>query len=46
MKTLKIGMLKIKDIIKLGTIVIIRENIKVLRIENVFQNIVYLNKFL
>ena len=26
MKTLKIGMLKIKDIIKLGTIVIIREN--------------------
>ena len=45
-KHLKIEMLKIKYIAKLGTIAIIQENIEVLHIFYVIQSIVYLKKCL
>ena len=45
-KNLKINISKIKNILNLEIIVIIQENIKVLRIAYVIYNIVYLKEFL
>ena len=45
-KDLKMNRLHIKNIGKLGTIVIIQENIEVLCIVYLMQSIVYLKKFL
>ena len=45
-KDLKMNRLHIKKIGKLGTIVIIQENIEVLRIVHLMQSTVYLKKFL
>ena len=43
-KSLKINMLRIKNIVKLKNIVIIQVNIEVLFIVYVIQNVVYLKK--
>ena len=45
-KSLKINILKIKNIVMLEIIVIIQVNIEVLHIADLFQNIVYLKQFL
>ena len=45
-KSLKINILKMKNIVMLEIIVIIQVNIEVLHIADLFQNIVYLKQFL
>ena len=45
-KSLKINILKIKNIVMLEIIVIIQVNIEVFHIADLFQNIVYLKQFL
>ena len=45
-KSLKINMLKIKDIVKLGIIIIMEWNIELLHMEYAIQSIVYLRKFI